>query len=144
LGTLKDGVAEERRELLGNFNSRVAQGEYPCSSCRMLPVCGGACPKKWLEGFEPCPSAKRNIKERLLLYYSQSRTLARSGVRNGTTQSEHVAQAAVAPTFTERRNDLSLGTGNTSKTLIHIQQSAPMVERRLPAAEASLLMGGDR
>jgi uncharacterized protein len=135
LGTLKDGVAAERRELLRDFNSRVARGEYPCLSCRLLPVCGGACPKKWLEGFEPCPSAKRNIKERLLLFYAQSRTHAQARTRDGTAQSEHVTQTADAPTFSEHRNSLSLGTGHTSNTLIHIQQSAAPVERRPLAAE---------
>lgn len=61
------------RERLGNFNNQVRQGEYSCSSCRMLPVCGGACPKAWHEGLEPCPSAKRNIEQRLLLSYALSK-----------------------------------------------------------------------
>jgi uncharacterized protein len=61
------------RALLGDFNSRVGRGEYPCSSCRMLPVCGGACPKAWLEGHEPCPSAKLNVESRLLLSYALTR-----------------------------------------------------------------------
>jgi uncharacterized protein len=39
----------------------------------MLPVCGGACPKAWLEGHRPCPSAKWNIESRLLLSYAASR-----------------------------------------------------------------------
>ncbi len=62
-----------KRERLGNFNEQISQGKYPCSDCRMLPVCGGACPKAWLEGLEPCPSAKRNIEQRLLLSYAVSR-----------------------------------------------------------------------
>jgi uncharacterized protein len=62
-----------KRDRLGNFNDQVRQGEYPCSSCRMLPVCGGACPKAWQEGLEPCPSAKGNIEQRLLLSYAVSR-----------------------------------------------------------------------
>lgn len=62
-----------KREKLGDFNERVRNREYPCSSCKMLPVCGGACPKSWLEGLEPCPSAKRNIEQRLLLSYAISR-----------------------------------------------------------------------
>ncbi|RYU77665.1 radical SAM/SPASM domain-containing protein [Hymenobacter persicinus] len=40
-----------------------------CSSCRMLPVCGGACPKAWREGNPPCPPAKANIEDRLALAY---------------------------------------------------------------------------
>lgn len=62
-----------KRERLGNFNQRVSQGEFPCATCPMLPVCGGGCPKSWLEGIAPCPSAKYNIKERLLLTYALSR-----------------------------------------------------------------------
>lgn len=61
------------RDRLGQFNDRVREGAYPCSTCRMLPVCGGACPKAWQEGLEPCPSAKRNIEERLLLSFAVSR-----------------------------------------------------------------------
>jgi uncharacterized protein len=55
------------REVLSTFNDRVAKGAYPCSTCRMLPVCGGACPKAWMEGHMPCPSALHNIQARLLL-----------------------------------------------------------------------------
>jgi uncharacterized protein len=74
IGDLARGEEAGRRELLGSFNERVGRGEYPCSSCRMLPVCGGACPKSWLEGYEPCPSALYNIEDRLLLAYALTRT----------------------------------------------------------------------
>jgi len=40
-----------------------------CSTCRMLPVCGGGCPKAWREGNPPCPPAKSNILDRLALAY---------------------------------------------------------------------------
>lgn len=73
IGHLSGKEMPGKRERLGNFNAQVRQGEYPCSSCRMLPVCGGACPKAWQEGLEPCPSAKRNIEQRLLLSYAVSR-----------------------------------------------------------------------
>lgn len=73
IGHVSRGEYQERRNLLGDFNARVANQEYQCSSCRMLPVCGGACPKEWMEGHVPCPSAKFNIEERLLLAYAQSR-----------------------------------------------------------------------
>ncbi|ABA19668.1 Radical SAM [Trichormus variabilis ATCC 29413] len=62
-----------KRERLASFNDKVRQGAYPCSTCPMLPVCGGSCPKSWLEGIEPCPSAKHNIEQRLLLTYALSR-----------------------------------------------------------------------
>jgi uncharacterized protein len=62
------------RDRLGNFNDRVRRGEYKCPTCPMLPVCGGSCPKAWQEGLlEPCPSAKHNIEQRLLLSYAVSR-----------------------------------------------------------------------
>jgi len=73
IGHVSHGEAGKNRNLLGDFNARVERGEYPCSSCRMLPVCGGACPKAWLEGHEPCPSAKSNIEDRLLLTYALTR-----------------------------------------------------------------------
>jgi len=65
-----------RADDLARFNQRVAHGEYACSGCRMLPVCGGACPKAWQDGHEPCPAAKYNIEKRLLLAYAASRLQA--------------------------------------------------------------------
>ncbi|MDH6056103.1 radical SAM/SPASM domain-containing protein [Umezakia ovalisporum] len=62
-----------QRHTLGEFNQRVSQGQYLCSTCPMLPVCGGGCPKSWLEEIPPCPSAKYNIEQRLLLTYALSR-----------------------------------------------------------------------
>lgn len=73
IGHLSSGETEGKRQRLGSFNEQIEQGEYPCSSCRMLPVCGGSCPKQWQEGLEPCPSAKHNIEQRLLLSYAISR-----------------------------------------------------------------------
>jgi uncharacterized protein len=73
IGHVSTGVNEEKRDALGSFNTLVAEGSYPCTDCNMLPVCGGACPKAWLEGHRPCPSAKWNIESRLLLSYAASR-----------------------------------------------------------------------
>ena len=57
--------------MFGAFGDRVERGEVPCRSCAMLPVCGGSCPKAWLEGEVPCPSAKDNIGLRLVLAYAK-------------------------------------------------------------------------
>lgn len=76
IGHVATGESGQNRNLLGDFNARVERGEYPCSTCRMLPVCGGACPKAWLEGHEPCPSAKTNIEDRLLLSYALTRIVS--------------------------------------------------------------------
>jgi uncharacterized protein len=65
-------VVEDRP--IANWNDVVAQDRYPCHTCRMLPVCGGGCPKAWFEDLRACPSAKFNIKERLRLSYLVSRT----------------------------------------------------------------------
>jgi uncharacterized protein len=73
IGDLQSGVAEEKRLQLGSFNERIGRGEYQCGECPMLPVCGGRCPKLWQEGIVPCPTAKFNIGERLLMKYAMSR-----------------------------------------------------------------------
>ena len=41
----------------------------PCRKCNLLPICGGACPKQWLNGDVACPSYKANIEDKLLLTY---------------------------------------------------------------------------
>jgi uncharacterized protein len=84
IGHVASGESADARRAFGDFNDRVASGAYGCSNCRMLPVCGGACPKEWLEGRTPCPSAKRNIEQRLLLAYALSRLKgARASVSRG-------------------------------------------------------------
>lgn len=51
---------------LQTFNDEILAGAQPsCGACPMLPVCGGQCPKSWHEGHEPCPSARRNMPQRL-------------------------------------------------------------------------------
>lgn len=52
----------------GQFDAwpeQVAAGETHCSTCWMLPVCGGNCPKLWAEGESACPSMKANLPQRL-------------------------------------------------------------------------------
>jgi uncharacterized protein len=73
IGELSGKEMPEKRQRLGNFNEQIRQGKFPCFSCPMLPVCGGKCPKSWQEGIEPCPSAKTNIEQRLILSYAVSR-----------------------------------------------------------------------
>ena len=76
IGHVSSGETPGKRNLLGDFNERVGRMELPCSSCRMLPVCGGGCPKLWQEGHTPCPSSKYNIEGRLLLSYASHRLSA--------------------------------------------------------------------
>jgi uncharacterized protein len=67
LGSVLDGEHGNARDILGSFNDEVAAGKFGCSRCPLLPVCGGACPKEWVEGRAPCPSSKQNMADRLLL-----------------------------------------------------------------------------
>jgi len=53
---------------MSNWYEDVADGKFPCSTCSILPICGGQCPKSWYEDISPCPSIKFNIKERLMLH----------------------------------------------------------------------------
>lgn len=70
-GSLDGTIAPEKKNLLGKFNDDVLAGKYDCSTCPMLPVCGGACPKEWVEKRVPCPTNKFNLDKKLLLYYFQ-------------------------------------------------------------------------
>jgi uncharacterized protein len=98
LGTLADGVTHpERRAELGGFNERIRRNEFACHDCRMLPVCGGACPKSWLEGEPPCPQAKFNIAERLTLAYVMDRMPDRADVPRMTLDDALAAVHDVEP-----------------------------------------------
>lgn len=55
-----------------NWYNEIAQGAFPCTNCKILPICGGACPKAWHEGNPPCPSIKYNLKDRLLIFAHQT------------------------------------------------------------------------
>ncbi|GAA1929157.1 radical SAM/SPASM domain-containing protein [Streptantibioticus ferralitis] len=50
-----------------DWHNRVSRGDVPCSGCVFLPVCGGACPKAWVDGNVPCPSYKLNHQARMRL-----------------------------------------------------------------------------
>lgn len=48
-----------------DWHDEVEKGAVPCQKCRLLPVCGGACPKAWAQGEIPCPSLKLNAQQRV-------------------------------------------------------------------------------
>ncbi len=62
---------QNRKKPFSSFMEGVKSGKWPCSTCALLPVCGGSCPKQWLEKLTPCPPFKKNIKDRLLLEYTK-------------------------------------------------------------------------
>jgi uncharacterized protein len=43
---------------------RLEDASVACSRCTFLPVCGGACPKRWQESIHPCPPFTRQLSER--------------------------------------------------------------------------------
>lgn len=49
----------------------VEEGTYSdCKNCNLLPICGGYCPKHWIDKHnKPCPSFKSNIEQRVQLKY---------------------------------------------------------------------------
>ncbi|MGB3467328.1 MAG: radical SAM protein [Cyclobacteriaceae bacterium] len=71
LGNLKNTVPLDIPDKpLSDWNNQVrTDATLPCHTCRMLPVCGGACPKSWHEDMRACPSNKFNIEEKLELAY---------------------------------------------------------------------------
>ncbi|WES97623.1 radical SAM protein [Chryseobacterium arthrosphaerae] len=46
-----------------------ASNGYYCTTCKILPLCGGRCPKSWTDGAPACPSMKFNMEDRLVLSY---------------------------------------------------------------------------
>jgi uncharacterized protein len=71
LDNLKQPMTDtpERRRAFADWYERIETEDNTCSNCRMLPVCGGMCPKSWEEGIPACPSNKINIEDKLILAY---------------------------------------------------------------------------
>lgn len=87
LGNLNNpGEVQVKNRPLSDWNDTVLTEKFPCHTCKMLPVCGGACPKSWHEDMRACPSAKFNILERLKIAHvmgtSQSMPDMRKKVEN--------------------------------------------------------------
>lgn len=66
---LKDSSYSNSVRPYEEWNDEVLNGDFPCANCRILPICGGACPKLWKEDISPCPPIKYNIEERMLLEF---------------------------------------------------------------------------
>jgi uncharacterized protein len=52
-----------------NWNEDIKTNISGCPTCKLFPVCGGGCPKKWYANEKGCPSFKHNIEDRLVLDY---------------------------------------------------------------------------
>lgn len=66
-GSIFDDSRREDRPF-ASMNQWIRDSRFECASCRILPVCGGACPKLWTEGNVPCPPVKFSLEDRLLLH----------------------------------------------------------------------------
>jgi uncharacterized protein len=75
IGDVESGVDESRRQTLASFYNDLPNGKFPCGQCAILPICGGSCPKLWIEGITPCPPEKFNIGHRLVIEYLLSQNL---------------------------------------------------------------------
>lgn len=70
IGNLKQDIINQNNHLSNWFDIIEKNNEVPCTSCNLLPICGGACPKKWIDDKEsPCPTFKHNIKDIVVLNY---------------------------------------------------------------------------
>jgi len=55
----------KRRTKLSDALEHPESISISCQRCAIFPICGGACPKQWLDGKVPCPPLKRNIKDKV-------------------------------------------------------------------------------
>jgi uncharacterized protein len=70
IGNLKQPEKIQTEDItMRNWNKDIRLGKTWCKTCQFLPVCGGSCPKNWLEGQPPCPTFKYNMADRLILQY---------------------------------------------------------------------------
>ena len=58
-------------EAFEDWYNILLRKEYDCGTCKILPICGGSCPKAWKEGNAPCPSTKYNLKDKILQAFIQ-------------------------------------------------------------------------
>lgn len=67
IARIEDLTSSIRRPtgMFDDWYDRIESGSQQCAGCPILPICGGACPKQWLEGNVPCPSIKYNWRGRM-------------------------------------------------------------------------------
>jgi uncharacterized protein len=56
-----------RRTALSDALDHPESISKSCQKCTIFPICGGACPKQWLDGKVPCPPVKHNIRDKMAL-----------------------------------------------------------------------------
>ena len=70
IGNVKNNTIDfPKKDQLSTWNDSLLKNNFPCHTCKMLPVCGGGCPKSWHEDMRACPPNKFNIIDKLSLSY---------------------------------------------------------------------------
>jgi uncharacterized protein len=72
---VKDPLQMMKKKPFNDWYEKVRDtSQYPCHHCRILPICGGACPKSWIEGNPACPTYKFSMMQELKLKYLLAKT----------------------------------------------------------------------
>jgi len=66
------GLVDKDHRHYYSWNNDLLMGKLHCAECKILPVCGGGCPKSWLDGHPACPDYKYHIEDLLSLAYLTS------------------------------------------------------------------------
>ena len=67
---LEEPLRVEGKKPFNDWYETVRSGDrFPCTRCRMLPICGGSCPKSWMEGNPACPTFKFSLLQEIKLKY---------------------------------------------------------------------------
>lgn len=63
MGNIKflDADSKPKRIFSNWFESIEKNAHYQCHSCKVFPICGGGCPKSWMEKNAPCPTFRNSI-----------------------------------------------------------------------------------
>lgn len=68
LGNLSSKNISKERHLSDWYERILENKHYQCHSCKLFPICGGACPKSWEERLPPCPPYRNNIRSEIQLF----------------------------------------------------------------------------
>ncbi|MCD9019436.1 radical SAM/SPASM domain-containing protein [Parachryseolinea silvisoli] len=70
LGKLGEATPKTGEKPFNDWYTSVRDTDkYPCHTCRLLPVCGGGCPKSWVEDNVACPPLKYSILKDMQFRY---------------------------------------------------------------------------
>lgn len=64
-------IDQYNRRDYSHFYTEILEKKWPCTSCPLLPSCGGACPKSWKEGHPACPPIKLTMDKTLTFLAKQ-------------------------------------------------------------------------